>query len=263
MLSAPVGGLGCVLPRLGGSGVSAATVGGGLGCLWSMTSVSESCDPLPLGFVGRSLYSLAGARSCRHWASPSYWKLGETICVVSCGLLYVMGSVERQKHVNRQRPLTDKMMAYVLWKSVGPDFRDPPTVKEFAESQGVSVAMVHRWAKDPRVTDAVRMLVLANSSDPGRISNVLDFLYETVQDEGRSIRDRLQAAKQWLDTTGVSGTYKRESEIVSAQARDDFDLSELSDVEIAELYRERTGLEISAGVDDDGRVINVSDLVDD
>lgn len=173
-----------------------------------------------------------------------------------------MADVERKQFVNRNRPLTDKMMAYVLWKSVGPKFRDPPTVQAFAESQGVSVTMVHRWAKDPRVTDAVRMLVLANSSDPGRISNVLDFLYDTVLDDGRSIRDRLTAAKQWLDTTGVSGVYRRESEIVSARSQEDFDLSELSDAEIAELYRERTGLEISAGMDDDGNPITIKDLTD-
>lgn len=170
-------------------------------------------------------------------------------------------NVERQKFVNRQRPLTDKMMTYVLWKSVSPEFREPATVKDFAESVGVSVGMVHRWAKDPRVLDAVRMLVLANASDPGRISSVLDFLYETVLDEGRSIRDRLQAAKQWLDTTGVSGTYRRESDVVSAQVREDFDLSELSDAEIAELYQERTGREISVGVED-GRVLMVEDLTD-
>lgn len=169
-------------------------------------------------------------------------------------------AVSRKELVRRSRALTEKQMLYVLWASVAPEFRDPNTVKGFAESVGVSTVIVHRWAKDPRVVDAVRMLVLANASDPARVSHVLDFLFDTVNDVQAPLRDRLAAAKQWLDTTGVSGTYRRENDLVAAQASTEIDLAGLSDAEVAALYEERTGSPVAVGRGSDGSLEYLQDL---
>jgi hypothetical protein len=166
----------------------------------------------------------------------------------------------RKEVVRRARALTDNQMQYVLWASVAPEFRDPPTVREFAERTGVSSTIVHRWAKDPKVIDAIRMLVLANASDPGRVSLVLDFLFDTVADVSENTKNRLVAAKQWLDTVGISGTFKRENDLVQARMQDEIDLTALSDDEVAALYRERTGEDIVIGFNEDGSCQTVADL---
>jgi hypothetical protein len=70
----------------------------------------------------------------------------------------------------------------------------------------------------------------------------------------------LSAAKQWLDTTGVSGTYRRENDLVAAQASQEIDLAGLSDAEVAALYEERTGVPVAVGRGADGVLEYVDDL---
>lgn len=220
--------------------------------LSSLTRCARSLGP-PLY---RNLWKL-------EWGCINFWGFrGGCICMAvdRVGSGGSRAGVARKEVVRRARALTDNQMQYVLWASVAPEFREPNTVKGFAERTGVSEQIVHRWAKDPKVVDAIRMLVLANASDPGRVSLVLDFLFETVVDVSENTKNRLQAAKQWLDTVGISGTFKRENDLVEARLQDEIDLASLSDAEVAELYRERTGEDIVIGFNEDGSKQTVADL---
>lgn len=167
----------------------------------------------------------------------------------------------------RARALNDRQMQYVLWASVAPEMRTPRTQVEFAELVGVTPQMVNRWAKDPRVIAAIRMLVLANASDPARISKALDFLYDTFQNEEVHMKDRLTAVTRWLDTVGITQTFKQESELVAAQFAQEIDLSSMSADELQALYaaeqdKHNTDDQIRVIGPPGGAPLRVSDLRD-
>jgi hypothetical protein len=174
----------------------------------------------------------------------------------------------RKELAARARALNDRQMQYVLWASVTPEMRQPRTQVEFAELVGVTPQMCNRWAKDPRVIAAIRMLVLANASDPGRISVALDFLFETFQDEEVHMKDRLTAVTRWLDTVGINQTFKQESELVHAQFAQEIDLSGMTVHELQALYdaeqrKQETDDKIKVLGPPDKAPLRVSDLRDD
>jgi hypothetical protein len=146
-----------------------------------------------------------------------------------------MPNKTQQELVRRARALNDRQMQYVLWASVSPEMREPRTIAEFADLVGVSPQMVNRWSKDPRIMTAIRMLVLSHASDPGRISAALDFLYDAFQDDNLHMKDRLSAVKMWLDTVGVSQTFKQESDLAAAQMHQELDLSSMSEADLRNL----------------------------
>jgi hypothetical protein len=119
--------------------------------------------------------------------------------------------------------------------------RVPGTKKELAQTLGVSEMTLYKWQKNPDVIMAVRWLQLNAQGNVGRVSDVLDFLYRSTQDETLWMKDRLAAAKQWLQAVGVFEAWKYDNDLLKVQSVDDFDLDSLSDDQLWDLYNSRAG----------------------
>ncbi len=140
-----------------------------------------------------------------------------------------------------QRTLNDNQMRFAVWLSMPTDLRRPSSQKKLAAELGVAEMTLVRWSKDPNVIMACRWLQLQAAGDVQRVSNVLDFLYETTQDQTQWMKDRLAAAKQWMDAVGVGHAWKYDNPIMTTKEVDEFDLDSLSDDQLWDLYNSRAG----------------------
>lgn len=139
-----------------------------------------------------------------------------------------------------QKDLNDRQLLFVAWQATPEKYRSPGTKRELAAEIGVSEMTLWRWAKDPKVLDAVRWMVLHHAGDPARVSDVINFLSETALDDSQRLRDRMDAAREYLKAVGVQYAFKQEPKLLKTVEVDEIDLSELSDEEIWELYNERS-----------------------
>lgn len=140
-----------------------------------------------------------------------------------------------------QKDLNDRQLMYVAWQATPAKYRKPATQREFAAELGVSEVTVWRWSKDPKVLEAVRWMVLHHAGDPARISDVINFLQETAMDSSARLRDRMEAAREYLKAVGVHYAFKSEPKLLRTVDVDEIRLDELSDDEVWELYQERAG----------------------
>lgn len=139
-----------------------------------------------------------------------------------------------------QKTLNDNQLRLAVWLSMPENLRRPKSKRELAAELGVTEVTLYRWCKIPDVVMATRWLQLNHAGDVGRVSNVLDFLYNTTQDDTLWMKDRLAAAKQWLQAVGVHEAWKYDNELLKMKQVDDFDLDSLSDEELWELYEQRS-----------------------
>lgn len=157
-----------------------------------------------------------------------------------------------------QKDLNDRQLAFVVWCSTAERYREPSSKAQLALELGVSENTLWRWSKDPKIIAAIRWMVLNNAGDPERIGRVIDFLFETVQDEGVSSKDRLAAAREFLNAVGVKQLWASTSpELLNVKEVDEIDLDSLSDEEVWDLYNERAGnngVSLNPAPDDDGVV---------
>jgi len=140
-----------------------------------------------------------------------------------------------------QKDLNERQLMYVAWQATPEKYRSPKTAKAFAAEMGVTEVTVWRWSKDPRVLEAVRWMVLHHAGDPARVSDVINFLSETALDEQAKMRDRMEAAREYLKAVGVSYAFKSEPRLLKTVDVDEIALDELSNEEVWELYNERAG----------------------
>lgn len=141
-----------------------------------------------------------------------------------------------------QKDLNERQLMFVAWQATPEKYRDPGSRAALAAQIGVSEMTLWRWSKDPKVLEAVRWMVLHHAGDPARISDVINFLSETALDTEARLRDRMDAAREYLKAVGVYYAFKGDGpKLLKTQDVDDIDLSELSDTEVWELYRERAG----------------------
>jgi hypothetical protein len=140
-----------------------------------------------------------------------------------------------------QKTLNDNQLKLAVWLSVPEQSRSPKTKRDLAAVLGVSEMTLYKWQKNPDVIMAVRWLQLNAAGNVGRVSDVLDFLYNSTQDESLWMKDRLAAAKQWLQAVGVFEAWKYDNSLLKVQSVDDFDLDSLSDDELWDLYNSRAG----------------------
>lgn len=168
------------------------------------------------------------------------------------------GRPSKKSLADAQRQLNDDQLKLAVWLSFPEDQRRPRTQKDFAATLGVTEMTVIRWKKIPDVIMATRWLQLQNAGDAGRVSSILDFLYNTAHDESQWMKDRLSAAKQWLQAVGVHEAWKYDNELLKVKSVDDFDLDSLSDEELWDLYATRSralGIEQDAS-GSDGQVVD-------
>lgn len=141
-----------------------------------------------------------------------------------------------------QKDLNERQMQYVAWLAVPDKYRNPPTQKELADQLGVNEVTLWRWSKNPKVISAVRWLVLNNAGDPGRVGQVIDVLHELAMDTELGVRQRIEAAREFLAAVGVKQMWKNPTpEILDVKDVQEIDLDALSDEEVWELYNERAG----------------------
>ena len=150
------------------------------------------------------------------------------------------GRPSKKSLADAQRQLNDDQLKLAVWLSFPEDQRRPRTAKDFAATLGVTETTIVRWKKIPDVIMATRWLQLQNAGDAGRVSSILDFLYNTAHDESLWMKDRLSAAKQWLQAVGVHEAWKYDNELLKVKSVDDFDLDSLSDEELWDLYATRS-----------------------
>ena len=155
-------------------------------------------------------------------------------------LVLTGGRPSKKSLADAQRQLNDDQLKLAVWLSFPEDQRRPRTAKDFAATIGVTETTIVRWKKIPDVIQATRWLQLQNAGDAGRVSSVLDFLFNTVQDESLWMKDRLAAAKQWLQAVGVHEAWKYDNQLLKVRSVDDFDLDTLSDEELWDLYATRS-----------------------
>jgi hypothetical protein len=153
----------------------------------------------------------------------------------------VNGRPSKRSLQDAQKTLNDNQLRLAVWLSVPESSRVPATKLELAKSLGVSEVTLYKWQKNPDVIMAVRWLQLNAAGNVGRVSDVLDFLYNTTQDDTLWMKDRLSAAKQWLQAVGVFEAWKYDNELLKVQTVDDFDLDSLSDDQLWDLYNSRAG----------------------
>lgn len=130
----------------------------------------------------------------------------------------------------QRKELTEKQIAFVIWAAQPDGVRKPDTQEEFALALGIHPTTAWRWAKDPRVLDAVRFVTLQQAGDPKRVGQILDMLFN------RALRDdqySMKAAELWLKSVGVSNQFVRGNSILEALDEDD----EFSDFSTEELER--------------------------
>ena len=167
------------------------------------------------------------------------------------------GRPSKKSLADAQRQLNDNQLRLAVWLSMPESERKPPTKKELAGVLGVTEMTLHRWCKIPDVIQATRWLQLNHAGDVGRVSNVLDFLYQSTQNEDLWMKDRLAAAKEWLKAVGVHEAWKYDNELLKVKSVDDFDLDSLSDEELWDLYNTRAK---SVGLGEDSATLLVGDV---
>ena len=140
-----------------------------------------------------------------------------------------------------QQSLNERQIMYVAWEAMPEKHRQPATRAELAKELGVSEVTCWRWSKDPKIQAAVRWMVMHHAGDPVRVSNVVNFIYETVMDDSQQMRLRMEAARDFLKAVGVHQVFKSKPELLTVKDVDEINLDELSDDEIWELYNERAG----------------------
>ena len=141
-----------------------------------------------------------------------------------------------------QKTLNDNQLRLAVWLSVPETSRVPSTKKELAQTLGVSEMTLYKWQKNPDVIMATRWLQLNSAGDVTRVSEVLNFLYETTQDTDEYMKNRLAAAKQWLTAVGVFKAWEYKNALLEVQQVDDLDLDSISDDELWDLYNSRAGV---------------------
>lgn len=151
----------------------------------------------------------------------------------------INGRPSKRSLANAQKELNDNQLRLAVWLSMPENVRKPATKVELAAEFGVTVNTLYRWCKIPDVVMATRWLQLHHAGDVGRVANVLDFLYNTSQNEDAWMKDRLVAAKEWLKAVGVHEAWNYDNELLKMKQVDDFDLDSLSDEELWELYNQR------------------------
>jgi hypothetical protein len=151
----------------------------------------------------------------------------------------INGRPSKKSLADAQQTLNDNQLRLAVWLSMPENLRKPKSKRDLAAEFGVTEVTLHRWCKNPDVVMATRWLQLNHAGDVGRVSNVLDFLYNTTMDSEEYTKNRLAAAKQWLQAVGVHEAWKWDNELLKVKSVDDFDLDALSDDEIWELYEQR------------------------
>ena len=134
----------------------------------------------------------------------------------------------------QDRHLSAAQMAYVLWAATPEGQRKPETQAGLAEHLGVSYVTIWRWARDPRVTEAVRFVVIQNAGDPLRVGQILDMIHEVAME-----RRDLKYAETWLKATGVVNSWSRANTIMDLAAEISEDSLEFTDFSDEELVRIR------------------------
>jgi len=167
-----------------------------------------------------------------------------------------------------QQSLNERQVMFVAWEATPEKYRNPQTRAELCVQLGVSEVTGWRWAKDPKVQQAVRWMVLHHAGDPARISNVINYIYETVQDEQGTARLRLEAAREFLKAVGVYHAFTGKPDLLTTKDVSEIALDELSDDEIWNLYNERAGnnglgIQASTAASVDSRAIGPSGDVSD
>jgi len=151
----------------------------------------------------------------------------------------VNGRPSKRSLANAQKELNDNQLRLAVWLSMPENIRKPATKRELAAEFGITEVTLYKWCKIPDVVMATRWLQLHHAGDVGRVANVLDFLYNTTQDDSLWMKDRLAAAKEWLKAVGVHEAWNYDNELLKMKSVDDFDLDSLSDDELWDLYNQR------------------------
>ena len=162
-----------------------------------------------------------------------------------------------------QKDLDERQLMYASWLATPDSYRMPKTKSEIADEIGVKEVTLWRWSKEPKFQNAVRWLTLHHAGDPARISNVIDFIYQTVLDESGTTRQRLEAAREFLKATGVYQVWAQEPELLKVRDVSEIQLDNLSDEEIWALYNERAGNngDLPVASQYDIRAISVGEVV--
>jgi transcriptional regulator with XRE-family HTH domain len=151
----------------------------------------------------------------------------------------------------KRRELNEKQMAFAVWSATIPVDRVPETRDGLAEVLGVSRQTLWRWERDPRVTEAVRFLVLQNAGSPDRVGSILDMLHEEAlaQRSGR-------LAEVWLKATGVMSQFQRNSTLLEFVEQENAEFTDFS-LEELELLRAQA----SAAGDEDVSISKARSLL--
>ena len=141
---------------------------------------------------------------------------------------YVMARPTTEAVNARKRELNDKQLSYVIWAATPEGLREPRTQDEFALAVGVVSRTVRHWAKDPRIAEAIRFVVVQNAGNPEMVGKILDMVAQKAIDGATKTGDALKAAEVWLKATGVMTSATTRSTVLDAL--DDADgFSEFSD----------------------------------
>ena len=152
----------------------------------------------------------------------------------------VAGRPSKRSMADAQRQLDDDQLRLAVWLSIPEKARKPATKKELAKVLRVSEMTLHRWCKDPNVVMAARWLTLNSAGDVGRVTDILDFYYQTAMDADGYTGRRLEAARDWMKAVGVYEAWKYDNKLLKVKDIDDFDLDELSDDQLWDLYNTRS-----------------------
>ena len=139
-----------------------------------------------------------------------------------------------------KQALNEKQQVFVWWLATPEAYRKPDTQRKLAQELGVHEVTLTRWASQPKIIQAVRWVVVHKTGDPYKIGQVVDWLHELVLDDGQRMRDRLDAAREYLAATGVKQMWKDPvPDILNVQDVDELQLDDLTDEELWDLYQER------------------------
>jgi hypothetical protein len=131
------------------------------------------------------------------------------------------------------KKLTDKQLAFAIWLAQPAAVRVPKTMNELAVALGSSRQSLWRWAQDPRILEAARLVVLQNAGDPDNIKQVLDMLKEVALEK----KDP-KTAEIWLKAVGVMSLHSNRDLALWDQVTDEA-LDALSDEQLAALAAAR------------------------
>ena len=151
----------------------------------------------------------------------------------------VNGRPSKKSLADAQRLLDDDQMRVAVWLSIPEAARRPKTKKELAKMLQISEMTLWRWCKDPNVVMAARWLTLNSAGDVGRVTDILDMYYETAMNSDEYTGRRLEAADKWMKAVGAYEVWKYDNKLLKVKDIDDFDLDELSDDQLWDLFNER------------------------